>query len=297
MPDRHPPSAALFGIGLRPIHYDEIVATLPNVDWFEIISENFMVPGGRPLRVLDQVRSQYPVAMHGVSLSIGSVDPLNQDYLRRLKALAHRCQPMWISDHLCWTGVGGHNTHDLLPLPYTEEAIEHVAERVSRVQDFLGQRILLENVSTYLELADSQMPEWEFLGAIAERADCEILLDVNNIYVSAYNHGFSAREYLNAVEPARVRQFHLAGHTDRGAFLHDTHDHPVPDGVWALYAEAVQRFGSVAALIEWDDLIPPLPQLLAEAARARKIAAAPHEYVPSDSGGNPSSVLEADHGA
>jgi uncharacterized protein (UPF0276 family) len=279
------------GLGLRPKHYDEIIATHPRVDWFEIISENFMVPGGRPLQVLDQVRSHYPVAVHGVSLSIGSVDALNLDYLRKLKELAARCEPMWISDHLCWTGVGGHNSHDLLPLPYTPEAVAHVAERVSRVQDFLGRRILLENVSTYLELDDSCMPEWEFLNAVVERADCEILLDVNNIYVSAYNHGFSARAYLEAVPPACVRQFHLAGHTDRGAFLHDTHDHPVCDGVWELFALAVQRFGAVATLIEWDDHIPPLAALIDEAERARQAACAALDH--GDPRRNPSAVLEA----
>ena len=296
MRDPQPPSPR-FGIGLRPKHYDEVVETLPAVDWFEIISENFMVPGGRPLRVLDAVRSRYPLAMHGVSLSIGSTDPLNLDYLRRLKALAQRCEPMWISDHLCWTSIGGHNSHDLLPLPYTEEAIAHIGDRVGRVQEILGQRILLENVSTYLEFEHSQIPEWEFVNAVAERADCEILLDINNIFVSAYNHGFSACEYVRSIAPARVRQFHLAGHTDRGTFLHDTHDHPVPDGVWSLYAEAVLRFGNVAALIEWDDHIPPLPELVAAAARARQVAGAPHEHASSDSRGNPDAVLEADQRA
>ena len=286
-----------FGLGLRPKHYDEIISTLPRVDWFEVISENFMVPGGRPLHVLDQVRSHYPVAMHGVSLSIGSVDRLNLDYLRKLKDLAVRCEPMWISDHLCWTSVGGHNTHDLLPLPYTDEAVEHVAERVSRIQDFLGRRILLENVSTYLELNHSRMPEWEFLNAVVERADCEILLDVNNIFVSAHNHGFSARQYLEAVPPARVRQFHLAGHTDRGAFLHDTHDHPICDGVWDLFTAAVQRFGNVTTLIEWDDHIPPLDQLIDEAQRARQVAAAALQNADANARRNPGAVVEADHGA
>jgi len=290
-------SASGFGVGLRAKHYDEVIETRPAVDWFEIISENFMVPGGRPLRILDEVRKHYPIAMHGVSLSIGSVDSLNLDYLSQLKELAKRCEPMWISDHLCWTSVGGHNTHDLLPLPYTDETIGHVAERVSRVQDLLGQRILLENVSTYLELEQSKIPEWEFLNAVAERADCEILLDVNNIFVSAYNHGFSARDYLCSIDPKRVRQFHLAGHTDRGAFLHDTHDHPVPEGVWSLYAEALQRFGVVATLIEWDDHIPPLPELIAEAEHARRIATAPHEHTSPDAGRNPGPALEADHGA
>jgi hypothetical protein len=300
-PETTPPRPAAeplgFGVGLRPVHYDEVLATSPRVDWLEIISENFMVPGGRPLHVLDRVRERYPVAMHGVSLSIGSTDPLRTDYLRQLRDLARRCEPLWISDHLCWTGVGGHNSHDLLPLPYTEEAATHVAERVSCVQDVLGQRILLENVSTYLELSHSHMTEWDFLSCVADRADCEILLDVNNIYVSAFNHGFSAHAYLEAIDPRRVRQFHLAGHTDRGAFLHDTHDHPVRAEVWALYAEAVRRFGCVATLIEWDDRIPPLPRLLAEAERARRVAHAALNHAESDPGTNAGAVLEADRGA
>jgi uncharacterized protein (UPF0276 family) len=290
------PTAGAAGVGLRPKHYDEIISTWPRIDWFEIISENFLVPGGRPLHILDQVRSHYPVAMHGVSLSIGSVDPLNFDYLARLKDLAARCEPMWISDHLCWTSVGGHNSHDLLPLPYTPEAVGHVAERVSRVQDFLGRRILLENVSTYLEFEHAPMPEWEFLNAVAAQADCEILLDINNIYVSAFNHGFSAREYLGSVAPRRVRQFHLAGHTDRGTFLHDTHDHPVCDDVWSLYDEAVRRFGPSTTLIEWDDQIPPLATLMNEADRARHVATAALSHA-TDTRTDPSTVLETDHRA
>jgi uncharacterized protein (UPF0276 family) len=286
-----------FGIGLRRQHYDEVVATLPAVDWFEVISENFMVAGGRPLWVLDRVREHYPIALHGVSLSIGSTDPLDFDYLRRLRELAQRVEPLWVSDHLCWTRVGGHNTHDLLPLPYTEEAIGHVAERVSRVQDFLGRRILLENVSTYLEYRHSEIPEWEFVNAVAARADCDILLDVNNIYVSAYNHGFSALDYLRAVPAARVRQFHLAGHTDRGTFLHDTHDHPVPDAVWELYAEAVRHCGAVATLIERDEHIPPLAELIAEAECARRVAAAAPSHVESGSSADTAPSLEADHRA
>jgi len=263
-----------YGVGLRTKHYSTILDTAPAVDWFEVISENFMVPGGRPLFILEQIRARYPIVLHGVSLSIGSTDPLNLDYLRRLKELARRFQPAWISDHLCWSGVGGHTLHDLLPLPYTEEAIAHVVERVQRVQEVLGRRILLENVSTYLEFQHSTMPEWEFLTQVAERADCDILLDVNNIFVSAFNHGFNAADYLRAVPVARVRQFHLAGHTDRGTFLHDTHDHPVIDPVWDLYAQAVRQFGRVSTLIERDDHIPEFPVLHAEALRAKAIAAA-----------------------
>lgn len=262
-----------FGVGLRPPHYEEILAGRPTVDWFEVISENFLVAGGRPLQVLERVRADYPVVLHGVSLSIGSADPLDDDYLNQLDRLARRIEPAWVSDHLCWTGIGGRNAHDLLPLPYTEEALAHVVERVKRVQDRLGRRILLENVSTYLEMADAHMTEAEFVAAVAEGADCGLLLDVNNVFVSAFNHGFSAMEYLQAIPVDRVKQFHLAGHTDRGAFLHDTHDHPVCDAVWDLYRHAVGYFGPVPTLIEWDDRIPPFARLREEAERARAVAA------------------------
>jgi uncharacterized protein (UPF0276 family) len=285
-----------FGVGLRPVHYDEILSRHPAVDWFEVISENFMVAGGRPLHVLEQVRARYPVVMHGVSLSIGSTDRLDRSYLTRLRDLAHRVEPAWISDHLCWTGVGGHNAHDLLPLPYTDEAVTHVAARVRQVQEALGRRILLENVSTYLEYTHSVMPEWEFLTAVAEESDCGILLDVNNIFVSAFNHGFPASTYLQAVPKARVQQIHLAGHTDRGTFLHDTHDHAVIPAVWELYREAVCRFGPVSTLIEWDDHIPPLADLLAEAERARSISEAVGRGS-TGAGRGSAAALEADHRA
>lgn len=283
-----------FGVGLRPKHYPEIVDVWPAVDWFEVISENFMVRGGRPLHVLERIRERYPIVLHGVSLSIGSSDPLSKDYLRQLNELARRVEPAWVSDHLCWTGVGGHNLHDLLPLPYTEEAVAHVVERVRRVQDVLGRRILLENVSTYFEYRHATMPEWEFLSAVAERADCGILLDVNNIFVSAFNHGFSAMDYIHAVPVERVHQFHLAGHSDRGAFLHDTHDHPVADAVWELYAAAVRRFGRVSTLIEWDDHIPPLAELCAEAKRAQRIFERVHDHG-AQSGRDAAAPLEADY--
>jgi len=285
-----------FGVGLRTTHYTHILDTSPAVDWFEVISENFMVPGGRPLHILERVRSRYPIVLHGVSLSIGSTDPLNREYLSRLRDLACRVAPAWISDHLCWTGVGGHNLHDLLPLPYTEEAVRHVAERVRQVQDALGRRILLENVSTYLEYQHSTMPEWEFLRAVVEQADCGILLDVNNIFVSAFNHGFSSSAYLQAIPVERVHQFHLAGHSDRGAYLHDTHDHPVPDGVWALYAEAVRRFGAVSTLVEWDDHIPEFPVVHAEALRARRLTET-IVHVHPDARADTTVAVEADHGA
>ncbi len=261
-----------FGIGLRPKHYPEILGHWPRVDWFEVITENFLVAGGRPLRVLEAVRARYPVVLHGVSLSVGSADPLNFDYLRRVRALIDWVEPAWVSDHLCWTGVGGVNLHDLLPLPFTEETLRYVIERVRRVQDFLGRQILLENVSSYFEYAHSTIPEGEFLGAVAEGADAGILLDVNNLYVNATNHGFDPLQYLAALPVERIGQIHLAGYADRGTFLHDTHDHPVWPPVWQLYRAAIQRFGWVSTLIEWDAAIPPLDEVLAEANKARAIA-------------------------
>lgn len=262
-----------FGLGLRVPHYEAILATHPAVDWFEVLSENYLVPGGRPLHYLLRIRELYPLAMHGVSLSIGSSAPLNREYLRELKALAQRIEPAWISDHLCWTGVAGRNTHDLLPLPYTEEALASIVERVSTVQDLLGRRILLENVSSYVEFHDSRLSEWQFISEIAVRADCLILLDVNNIYVSAVNHQFDPLDYLNAIPAERVQQIHLAGHEDHGDYLVDTHDHPVPDPVWELYAAAVRRFGAVSTMIERDDHIPPLEELCAELECARTLCA------------------------
>ena len=259
------------GIGLRREHYSYVLEHWPALDWLEIISENFMVRGGRPLHVIDRIRERYPIVMHGVSLSIGTTDPLNFDYLRDLKALAERVRPAWVSDHLCWTGVGGKNAHDLLPLPYTEETIEHVVARVRLVQDFLERPIVLENVSSYLTYRDSTGSEWDCLAEIARRADCYILLDVNNVYVSAFNHRFDAMDYLRAIPVDRVVQFHLAGHTDNGTHLLDTHDHPVIDPVWRLYAAAVRRFGPLSTLIERDDHIPELPEVAAEAEHARRI--------------------------
>jgi uncharacterized protein (UPF0276 family) len=273
-----------FGLGLRTDHYIEIERDRPDaIDWLEIISENYMVDGGRPLDWLDRIRAIYPMVMHGVSLSIGSSDPLDEDYLDRLSALAHRIEPAWISDHLCWTGIGGHNTHDLLPLPYTEEALAHVVERIGRVQERLGRRILIENVSSYVSFAESAVPEWEFLAEIARRADCLILLDINNIHVSGFNNGFDPQRYIDGIPVDRVQQFHLAGHEDNGTYIIDTHDHPVTGAVWDLYATAVRRFGPVTTMIERDDRIPPLPELLAELNRARAIAsdalAEPHAAI------------------
>jgi uncharacterized protein (UPF0276 family) len=260
-----------FGVGLRPEHYTSILDDRPPVDWFEVLSENYMVPGGRPLHFLDRVREHYPVVMHGVSLSIGSTDPLDQEYLAGLKDLAQRIDPVWISDHLCWTGVDGINLHDLMPLPYTEEALRHVVERISRVQDYLGCRILIENVSTYVTYRESQLTEWEFLSNVAREADCLLLLDINNIYVSACNHGFDPREYLSAVPGDRVYQHHLAGHCKQGDIIIDTHDSPVISPVWDLYREAVKRFGSVSVMIERDDDMPPFADLLEELQQARAI--------------------------
>ncbi len=262
-----------FGLGLRTEHYSAIERDRPaTIDWLEIISENYLVDGGRPLDWLDRIRAHYPVVMHGVSLSIGSSDPLDDEYLDRLAALARRIEPAWISDHLCWTGVGGLNMHDLLPLPYTEEALAHVAARVSCVQERLGRRILLENVSSYVSFAESAVPEWEFLTAIARRADCLILLDINNIHVSGFNNGFDPQRYIESIPVERVQQFHLAGHDDCGTHIIDTHDHPVTGAVWDLYAQAVRRFGPVSTMIERDDRIPPLADLLAELEQARAVA-------------------------
>lgn len=261
-----------FGLGLRPEHYDAILSGSPAVDWFEAITENYLVPGGKPLQFLQAIRERFEMVLHGVSLSIGSVDPPDPHYLAEVRRLADRFEPTWISDHLCWTGVGGLNTHDLLPLPYTEEALTLVVDHVGQVQEALGRQILLENVSSYLSFDSSQMPEWEFLSEVAQRADCAILLDVNNVYVSSVNHGFDPRQYLRALPRARIRQIHLAGHSNNGDHLIDTHDHPIAPEVWDLYAESVALLGAVPTMIERDDHIPPLPELIAELDEARRIS-------------------------
>ncbi|MBL4598672.1 MAG: DUF692 domain-containing protein [Rhizobiaceae bacterium] len=263
-----------FGLGLRPQHYTEILeatSELP-IDWFEIISENYMVEGGRPLKMLDQIMERYPLVMHGVSMSIASTAPLNMDYLTRLKTLADRVNPKWISDHLCWTGVHGVNLHDLLPIPYTEEALNHVASRIEQVQDFLGRRIAIENVSSYIEFEESEMDEWTFVAEIAKRADCWLLLDVNNVFVSGQNHQFDDGNFIDQIPVERVVQFHLAGHSEGDDVLIDTHDQPVCDEVFDLYEKALRRFGPVSTMIERDDNIPPLAELLDELNRARHIA-------------------------
>lgn len=259
------------GVGLRLPHVDSIVEHHPRVDWFEIISENYMVPGGRQMANLARVLERYRLVQHGVSLSIGGPGPLDRDYLRRVKDLARRTGTPWVSDHLCWTGAHGVDLHDLLPLPYTAEAVRHVAARAREVQDFLETRLVLENVSSYLTYTQSEMTEWEFLSAVAEEADCGILLDVNNIYVSAYNHGLDAAAYVDGVPHRRVVQIHLAGHTNYGKYIIDTHSDHVIDPVWDLYRRALRRTGPVSTLIEWDDDIPPLETLLAEAEKARAV--------------------------
>ncbi len=267
-----------FGLGLRPQHYADLLERPddgpdPRVDWFEIISENYMSAGGRPLINLDRVRERYPMVMHGVSLSIGSVDPLDQDYLDSLKALAERVDPAWISDHLCWTGVDGVNLHDLLPLPYTEEALAHVVDRIGQVQEHLGRRIALENASTYVTFTNSEMSEWDFLAEMAKRADCDLLLDVNNIFVSGFNHGFDPIDFIEGLPAERIVQIHLAGHEHNETHIVDTHDAPVIEAVWWLYGEAISRLGPITTMIERDADIPPLADMETELDRARAIAA------------------------
>lgn len=261
-----------FGLGLRPDHYQTILSDKPKVDWFEILTENYLVPGGRPLDFLDKIRQDYPMVMHGVSMSLGSTDPLDLNYLAEIKQLMKRVEPKWISDHLCWTGIAHKNMHDLLPLPYTEEAIQHMANKIIQAQEFLGQQILVENLSSYITYQQSEMTEWEFLTEVANRADCLILLDVNNVYVSAVNHEFNPMDYINAMPKDRVCQIHLAGHTLENNCIIDTHDHPIVDPVWDLYAKTLKRMGKISTMIERDDHIPPLADLITELNHARKIA-------------------------
>lgn len=260
------------GVGLRAEHFSRILDGTARADWFEVISENYMIRGGRPLKILEKARELAPIALHGVSMNLGGVDPLHADYLSELECLIRRFEPAWISDHLCFSAVGGHFAHDLLPLPFTEEALVHVSDRIRRVQDRLRRCILIENVSSYLAYQHSTISEWAFLSAVAERADCGILLDLNNIYVNSVNLGFDPLEYLGAIPKARVGQFHLAGHSDAGTHLLDTHDHPVASQVWNLYREALRRFGAIPSLIERDDNLPSFEELIAESDQARAIA-------------------------
>ena len=261
-----------FGLGLRKEHYHDFIDHEQPVDWLEILSDNYMVDGGKPLIMLDKIRERYPMVMHSVSLSIGSTKGINETYLKKLKALERRVEPMWLSDHLCWTGVHGRNLHDLLPLPYTEEALQIVSQNIHHVQEVLQRPLVLENVSSYVAFNDSEMTEWEFLSALCERTGCKLLLDINNIYVSAFNHEFDAMDFIQGVPADRVLQFHLAGHQNNGNHLVDTHDHEVCDGVWDLYRHALKRFGNIPTMIERDDNIPTLSELIAELDIARQIA-------------------------
>lgn len=259
------------GVGLRNKHFNYLLNNPVGVDWFEIISENFMDDFGFASHVLMHVRKQVPVVMHGVSLSVGSTDPINYTYLQKLKTLAEVIEPEWISDHLCWTGVAYTNTHDLLPMPMTEESLDHVAERVLKIQDFLKRPLILENPSTYLQFKASTMPEWEFLSALAKKTDCGLLLDVNNVFVSAHNHGYDAVNYIDSLPHEHIVQMHIAGPTDCGALLVDTHDQPVPSEVWKLYGQAQALTGGVSTLLEWDAKIPEYPELLEELYKAREV--------------------------
>ena len=263
------------GLGLRAPHFSRVLQDHPRVPWFEATTENYLgIRGGsagRPLKILEQVRRDHEVVLHGVSLNIGSTDPLDRDYLKAVRNLIQLIEPAWVSDHVCWTGVGGENLHDLLPLPYTKETLDHLVPRIREVQDFYGQRVILENVSAYLSFAHSEMTEWEFLTELAGRSDCGLLLDVNNVYVSSQNQKFDPISFLDGLLASHVGQIHLAGHSRSGELLIDTHDHPVPDPVWALYREAVKRFPQVSAMIEWDAQIPEFEILEAEAHKAQRI--------------------------
>ena len=261
-----------FGLGLRTQHYNDFLNASQPVDWLEVISDNYMVDGGKPLTILDRIRSEYPIAMHGVSMSIGAINGLDTGYLHKLKSLARRIEPMWVSDHLCWTGVHGRNMHDLLPLPFTVEALQVVTRNIDQAQEVLQRPLVLENVSSYVEFKTSEMTEWEFLTELCKSTGCQLLLDINNIYVSAFNHGFSPTRFIEGVPTDSVIQFHLAGHQDNGDHLIDTHDHPVCDGVWDLYRQALNHFGYVPTMIERDDNIPSLAELLSELDTARTIA-------------------------
>lgn len=260
-----------FGLGLRTQHYNDFLDKPQPVDWLEVISDNYMIDGGKPLAILDKIRADYPMAMHGVSMSVGAVDGLNESYLRKLKKLEQRIEPMWVSDHLCWTGVHGRNMHDLLPLPFTREALRVIKRNVEQAQEVLQRPLVLENVSSYVEFKSSEMSEWEFLTEVCQSTGCKLLLDINNIYVSAFNHSFSPTSFIEGVPADSVMQFHLAGYQDNGDHLIDTHDHPVCDGVWDLYRQALLHFGYVPTMIERDDNVPLLTELLAELDMARVI--------------------------
>jgi uncharacterized protein len=260
------------GVGLRSAHFAYLIQNTPDVDWFEVIPENFMDSHGLPRHVLRRIAASYPVVLHSLSLSVGSTDPLDIDYLRRLDELADETGAVWLSDHVCWTAVGGVNTHELVPIPFSEESLAHVVQRVRAVQDFLQRPLVLENPSSYVTFTRSTMSEAEFLARMAEEADCGLLLDINNVYVSSVNHEFDPVEYLRSLPHNRVVQMHLAGHHDAGTHVVDTHDRPVADAVWELYDTAVQLIGPVSTLLEWDDNLPPFPEVHAEVLKARRFA-------------------------
>ena len=257
------------GIGLRLDHFEKIEETKPDVPWFEVLSDNYLLEGTMQRNYLRKFRHDYPVTFHGVGMSIGSTEPLNQDYLKRLKQLKEEIQPAWISDHLCWTSAHGVVTHDLIPLPYTQSVVKHIVDRILQVQDFLGEQLVIENVSSYLQFKSTEMSEWDFINEVTRQSDCRLLLDVNNIYVSAQNHHFDAEEYLLAMPAEKVAEMHLAGYEDRGTHLLDTHSRPVTEPVWALFKKAVQHVGDVPVLIEWDNDIPSLERVIQEAHKAQ----------------------------
>ncbi len=264
------PRSLGFGLGLRRPHYDYILQHRPPVDWFELISENYLAPGGRPRAILRRIREDYPVVLHGLSFNIGTDEPLNTTYLDQLKALIRETEPAWVSDHICWTGLHGRTSHDLLPIAYNQETLRLVSDKVNRIQDYLGQTVVLENPSTYLQFRSCEISEPAFINTLVANTGCRLLLDVNNVYVSSFNLGFDPFDYINTLKSDCVQQIHLAGHTNNQTHIVDTHDHPVCDEVWALYRRACQRFGKVATLLERDDHIPPFPELLAELGLARQ---------------------------
>ena len=259
------------GVGLRADHYQDIFNTKPEIPWFELLSDNYMADGGLPIIRAEKIRESYPITLHGVGMSLASADPLDMDYLKRLKTLIQRLEPVYVSDHLAWISVNQHHTHDLLPFPYTDFTLKHVADRINQVQDFLGRALLVENPSTYLDFHATEMSEWDFISGLSKQSDCDLLLDLNNIYVSATNHGFNPYEYLDAIPKDRVKEIHLAGYEEMDNYLFDTHGHPIHPPVWDLYRAALHRFGPVPTLIEWDTDIPDFPTLQSEAKKAEKL--------------------------
>ncbi len=259
------------GLGLRSCHYQQVLNNKPDVPWFELLSDNYMAAGGLPLLRAEQVREEYPITLHGVGMSLGSADPLNKTYLKRLKALADRLEPMYISDHLAWVSISGKYTHDLLPIPYTEATVKHISDRINQAQDMLGRKLLVENPSSYLTFKETEMTEWEFIKCVVDATDCDLLLDVNNIYVSARNHGFDPYQYIDAIPVERVKEIHLAGYEKMENYLFDTHGYQVHPPVWELYRATIQKMGAVPTLIEWDTDIPTFATLREEAAKSEQV--------------------------